>query len=94
MSNSPLTPPPAADANIEVGDLTTPNTKDKVLPPLCKTVWEDEKMRKHTDGGGWECLWCGFNTITANHTKALSHVAKVKLLGVNVFLCVAKIPDS
>ena len=94
MSNSPLTPPPAADANIEVGDLTTPNTKDKVLPPLFKTVWEDDKMRKHTDGGGWECLWCGFNTITANHTKALSYVAKVKLLGVNVFLCVAKIPDS
>ena len=50
-------------------------------------------MRKHTDGGGWECLWCGFNPITANHIKALSHVAKVKLLVVNVSLCVAKILD-
>ena len=51
-------------------------------------------MRKHTDGGGWYYLWCGFNMIMANHTKALSHVAKVKLLGANVSLCVAKIPYS
>ena len=49
-------------------------------------------MRKHNDGGGWDRLWSVFNTITANHTKALSHVAKVQLLGVNVSLCVAKIP--
>ena len=52
MSNFP---PPAADYTTKVGDLTTPNTKDKVLPPLCKIVWEEEKMRKHTDDGGWEC---------------------------------------
>ena len=32
--------------------------------------------------------------ITDNHTKAIYHVAKVKLLGVNVYLCVAKIPYS
>ena len=51
-------------------------------------------MRKHTNGGGWECIWCGFNTVTANRTKALSCVAKVKLLGVNVSMCVAKIPYS
>ena len=94
MSNSPLTPPPISDANSKVGDLITPNTKDKVLPPLCKTVWKDNKMRKHTDGGDWECLWCGFNTMPTNHTKALSQVAKVKLLGVNVSLFAAKIPDS
>ena len=43
MSNSLLLPPPAADATNKVGDLATPNTKDKVLPPLCKTFWEDEK---------------------------------------------------
>ena len=94
MSDSPLTPPPDADSNIEVGDLTTPNTKDKVITPLCKTVWEDKKMRKHTNGGGWECLWCGFCKITDNHTKSLSRVVKVKLIGVNVSICVANIPDS
>ena len=51
-------------------------------------------MRKHTNGGGWECLWCGFRKITDNHTKSLSRVVKVKLIGVNVSLCVANIPDS
>ena len=50
-------------------------------------------MRKHTNSGGWECLRCLFHKITANHIKALSHVAKVKLLVVNVSLCVAKILD-
>ena len=51
-------------------------------------------MRKHTNGGGWECLWCGFHNITTNHTKALYHVTKVKILGVNVSLYVANIPYS
>ena len=51
-------------------------------------------MRKYIYGGGCEFIWCGFNTITANHRKDLSHVVKVKLLGVNVYLCLAKIPDS
>ena len=50
-------------------------------------------MRKHTYGGVLECLWCGFHNITANHTRAISHVAKVKLLIVNVSLYVSKIPD-
>ena len=66
MSNFP---PPAANSTRKVGDLNTPNTKDKVIPPKCKTVWEDNKIRKNTDGGGWECLWCGFHKVTANHTK-------------------------
>ena len=51
-------------------------------------------MRKHTNGGVWECMWYVFHKITANHTKALSRVANVKLLGVKVSLCVANIPDS
>ena len=49
-------------------------------------------MRKHTNGGGWECLWCVLHNITNNHTKYLYYVAKVKLLGVKVSLCVGKIP--
>ena len=32
--------------------------------------------------------------ITDNNTKDISHVAKSKLLGINVSLRVAKIPDS
>ena len=48
-------------------------------------------MRKHTDGDGWECLWCGFNIITANHTKALSRVTKVKIIVFKIYLCVAMI---
>ena len=51
-------------------------------------------MRKHTYGGVLECLWCGFHNITTNHTKALYHVTKVKILGVNVSLYVANIPYS
>ena len=51
-------------------------------------------MRKHTDGGGWELLKCGFHNVTASHTKAISQVAKFKLIGVNIYLCVAKIPYS
>ena len=82
----------AAESTIEVGDLTTTNTMEKVLPTLWKTVWRDDKIRKHTDDGGWEYLWCGFHKVTDNHTKHLSHVAKVNLLGVNVSLCLAKIP--
>ena len=50
-------------------------------------------MRKHTDGGGWGCLWCGFHNVTASYTRSLSHMVKFKLLGVKVSLCVAKIPD-
>ena len=64
MLNLPLTPPPATSTNSEVGDLTTPNTKGKVLPPSCKTVWEEDKTRKNTNGGGWECLWCGRSLLT------------------------------
>ena len=94
MSNFHLPPSPSADATREVGELNTPNNKEKVLPHLCKTVWEDDKMRKHANGGGWECLWRGFHKITDNHTKDIYHVAKVKIIGVNVYLCVANIPDS
>ena len=86
--------PPAADSISKVGNLATPNTKEKFLPPLNKTVWEDNKMSNHTNVGIWECLWCRFHKVSDNHTKALSHVSKVKLLGVNVSLCVAKIPYS
>ena len=93
MSDFPLTQTPATDANIKVGDLNTPNNKEKFLPPFCKTVWEDKKIRKHTDGGGRKCLWCGFKTITNNHTTALSPGAKVKIIGVNVSLCVVNISD-
>ena len=53
MYNFSLSLPLAADANSKVGELTNPNTKDKVLLLLCKTVFEDNKMRKHTNGGGW-----------------------------------------
>ena len=92
MSNSRLTPQLAADTNSTVGDLTTPKTKDKLLPPLYKIFWEDRKKRKHTDGGCWGCIWCVFNTIADNHTKALSRVSKLKLLGVNFSLFVDMIP--
>ena len=51
-------------------------------------------MRKHTKGGGWDCLWCGFHKITSNHKSSLSRVAKFKILESNVSLCVAKIPYS
>ena len=91
MSNSP---PPAANATSKVGDLTTPNTKDKFLPTLCKMFWELKKMRKYTDGVVWDYLWCGFHKIADNKTKDISRVDKVRIIGINVSLCVANIPDS
>ena len=94
MQNKPLLPPTAADITSNVGDLTTSNTRKRSSHPCVKHFWEEDKMRKHNNGGGWECLWCGFCKITDNHTKSLSRVVKVKLIGVNVSICVANIPDS
>ena len=60
------------------------------LPPLSKSVWEDDMVERHEKG--WKCCWCKEFKSSVNASKALCHVAKMHLLGVNVSLCRAAIP--
>ena len=74
------------------GEAEAAGEEEDDLPPLEVTVWEDDMVHKLDQG--WKCRWCDEIKQTVNHSKALCHVAKTRILGVNVSLCKAVIPPK